>query len=595
MKNGLLLPFALLVLLIASLAGCGSGNSGSQTALSSMAASESCIRCHLTKNNISKVTGSNIVDEWTLSAHNTTNGASCIDCHGSGNGHPNSCGGCHGGSSPISAGFHNPEPAGMCYRCHGPDHQDDVMIANAPQHFGNMTASSSNTKYRASYVSSQYLGNCRKCHNPHNPSAAIAISHQWADSGLGDTLAGARTAYDFKTRGTYQPVNVTFENYCVRCHTSTGYINYISSGLSDQRPFAGPGYKVVQYPYTSADKTKEVTGCNVCHDDGKGNAYSFKLRTVPQVRVYYNYSATKAVSVQTKLSVKINNDPVFYPDAGASNMCIVCHAGRGIGKMISTAAVAPYFFNFSTNSQISSHDFTGAATLFQRSGYEYAGRDYTSPTLLHDEIGLNNKNGTGTLGPCITCHMKSGESHSFLPVTFNNQPVSDPSAIQVSGIVSRTCAKCHNGAIKPAWTATTLQAKRAGFQAALTLYNGLLAQKKVAGTTNWERLYGKGTGPDTMGANFNYGTMKNDWGAYAHNDLYAKRLIFDSIDWLFDGNLSVTTNTGGYVTDVEAAINSVTTAKNPWSASTVYTGPALDSLKTAAITYLLGGPGGSRP
>ncbi|ABQ27443.1 multiheme c-type cytochrome [Geotalea uraniireducens] len=593
MKNGFFTSLILLSLLIAVMTGCGSDNSGSQTALSTFAASEACIRCHTTTNNISPVTGMNIVEEWKLSTHNTSNGASCIDCHGEGNGHPNSCGVCHGGSSPVSAGFHNPEQAGLCNNCHGPNHPDDVMILNSPQHFGNMTASLPNIKYRASFVSSQYVSNCRKCHNPHNPSSAIEIARQWADSGHGNTLAGARTAYDFKTRGTYEPVNLSFQNNCVRCHTTTGFINFVASGYSDQRPFAGPQYPVVLYPSVSTDKTKEVTGCNACHDDGKGNAYSYKLRALPQVRIYYNYS-----SANTSPTVKLNNMPVYFPDAGPSNICISCHAGRGIGRMITVAAAN--FFNFSTSTSISAHDFAGAGNLFQQSGYEYSGRSYTSSAFLHDEIGFNNTNSTGSRGPCITCHMKSDESHSFLPVTFDNQQASDPSAVAIAGIISRTCSKCHNGAIQPAWTAQTLQARRAGFQAALAILNGVLAQKRGS-TKTWEKLDGviiKGTGPNTMGANFNYGLLKNDWGAYAHNDLYAKRLIYDSLDWLYDRDLVSKTNTGGYATDVEAAINGVTTAKNPWNSAVIYSSPQLDGptgLKALAINYLLGGPGGNRP
>jgi hypothetical protein len=37
-----------------------------------------------------------------------------------------------------------------------------------------------------------------------------------------------------------------------------------------------------------------------------------------------------------------------------------------------------------------------------------------------------------------------------------------------------------------------------------------------------------------MGAAFNLNLLFRDYGGFAHNDLYAKRLIFDSIDWLDD-------------------------------------------------------------
>ncbi|GAB7026668.1 multiheme c-type cytochrome [Geotalea toluenoxydans] len=603
MRISYLLPLLLFSLLV-SMTGCGSDNTANQ-AVSAFAASEKCITCHNTSDSISSVTGAKINDEWARSAHNTMHGASCIDCHGSGNGHPNNCGGCHGGSTASGLEFHNPEQASTCYKCHGLSHTNDAMLLNAPQHFGNMTASLTNVRGRASYVSSNFIGNCRKCHNPHDTSTALEIGRQWAESGHGDTAGSPRASRDFKTYGTYQPVNTTFESNCVRCHTTTGYVNFVSSGFTVQRPFAGPGFQIAQYPALSTDTTKEVTACNACHDDGNGNAYSFKLRTVPQVYIYYNYSGSstatnpgaRAVSLQTSIPVKFNNNLVYYPDSGPSNMCISCHAGRGYGNMITIAAGAPYFLNFSTSTSIgSAHAFPGAATLFQKIGYEYAGRDYSSAAFLHSKIGVSNTNATGNLGPCISCHMNSTESHSFRPVAFSTEPTeTNPTVGVIGSLVSRTCSKCHTGA--NSWTATKLQGKRSGFQTAITALYGLFYKQGVvvSRTTtswgiptnyNWNRLYGSASGPNTMGAYTNYNVLKSDWGAYAHNDRYVRRLIYDSIDWLNDGVLN---------NDVEAAINSLATAKNPWNSSVNYSGSELLTMQQNAIRYLIGGPGGPRP
>jgi hypothetical protein len=49
-----------------------------------------------------------------------------------------------------------------------------------------------------------------------------------------------------------------------------------------------------------------------------------------------------------------------------------------------------------------------------------------------------------------------------------------------------------------------------------------------------------GTGPANMGAAFNFNMLKHEPGAYVHNGLYAMRLIFDSLDWLDNGNLDGT-------------------------------------------------------
>lgn len=605
-----LLVLSLLPLLV-SLQGCGSDTASSGNE-STFAASTTCVTCHATVTSVSSVTGAKINDEWARSGHNILQGASCIDCHGTGNGHPSNCGTCHGGATTVGLEFHDPERANRCYQCHGLAHPDDAMVRAVPAHFHNLTGyDRNNTTRRASYVSSNYVTNCRKCHNPHDTATALELARQWAESGHGDTIGSPRTSRDFKTYGTYQPVNTTFESNCVRCHTTTGYLNFVTSGFTKQQPFAGPGYPVVQYPTASTDPTREVTACNACHDDGKGNAYGYTLRSVSQVRIYYNYSGvstatspgSRAVSLATGLPVKFTNNSVTYPDAGPSNMCISCHTGRGIGSMIKIAADAPYFLNFSTTTTIGgSHAFPGAATVFGKIGYEYAGRDYSSTTFLHNRIGLANTNGTGTLGPCITCHVNSSVSHTFLPIAFSTEPTgTNPSIGVIGSVISRACSKCHTGT--NTWTPTRLQDKRTGFQAALaTLYGMFLQKGIIVRRTNlataswgiptnysWNRLYGSTGAADTMGAYTNYNVLRSDWGAYAHNDQYVKRLIYDSIDWLNDGAMN---------NDVEAAINSLTTARSPWDSSTsttTYSGAALQTIQSNAIRYLLGSPGGNRP
>jgi hypothetical protein len=52
-----------------------------------------------------------------------------------------------------------------------------------------------------------------------------------------------------------------------------------------------------------------------------------------------------------------------------------------------------------------------------------------------------------------------------------------------------------------------------------------------------------GTGPNNMGAAFNFNLLEHDPGAYVHNRMYAKRLIYDSIDWLDDGMMNYSVGT----------------------------------------------------
>jgi hypothetical protein len=581
----------LLVMSVALNAGCGENTVIGTTSTATLESSQTCISCHGTVR--SPVTGDLIADEWLRSRHKTVSalvsGASCSDCHEPAAGHPNSCSRCHGGTPTGTSTRHdvtaNPDSALKCLKCH------TEKTLGAP-HFNNVTTG----KFPASYVSSRYRGNCRKCHNPHDPTTALAAGKEWAESGHGDTAAPPWTNYDFKTRGTSSDSNATPANSapsdCVRCHTTTGYIKYVTSNFTD----------IHAWGTTSDSKTlgKEVLGCDGCHDDGNGNAYGFKRRTVAPVTGYYNYSTP----VTGKLFVSFN-----FPDVTTSNICMACHVGRQGGITIkaietveSTTGRFRIFSSAGGMSFINSHYLTAGATIFKASGYEYAGRSYDNPSYYkHSQIGVNDVNGTGRNGPCVTCHMNTDKKHLFLPVSKNETDGS------ILAITSKTCSKCHDD--RNPMTVATLQGEKDGFNAALAV---LAEALKVRGFTfnnnnpyftnkNWQTTktsmggYGAGTGGKTMGAAFNFNLLRHDYGAFAHNRLYAKRLIYDSIDWIDDGqlNMSVESSLGNpaKIPDDPALLYTVDGSLSKFDAA----------VKAKALAYLQGssanpsGTGGSRP
>ncbi|QWV94311.1 cytochrome c family protein [Geomonas oryzisoli] len=611
----LLKSLVFLILTTLLVAGCGGGSADNTTGVSKLAQSQKCMDASCHGGSVSPGTGALIVKEWLNSTHNLNNGAGCADCHEPHPGHPESCSKCHGGGSGVAT--QNPDAAHKCNKCHGLAHPDDIQVRLAPQHFGNMTASINNNTYRASYLSSNYIGNCRKCHNPHDPTTAMAANAEWAESGHGDVLSGARTRYEFKTRGSYVPYNLTYEYYCVRCHTSTGYINFVTSGFTDVRPFAGPGYAVVQNAPVkvaagaaqpadapSPDKTKEVTACNVCHDNGAGRAYNWATRAVGAYRGYYNFSSSNSSP-----TVKLNNKVTVYPDVNDSNVCIPCHSGRAIGSMIYDAQAAG--MDFSNTNTPSAHDRAAATLVFRTGGYEFQGRNYVPARFLHNRIGVANEHGTGNAGPCATCHMKTPTPHGF-------QPVQRDRAGNIISIASTACAHCHNGdplLLTPA----VLQAKKQGYAAAIAMLNVLKtdptlpanslnpSRSKVRPLANRNSDYNAafpGGGANTMGAFYNASLLQNEPCAFAHNPQYTKRLIYDSIDWL---------NNGVMDNDVEAAINNATLAVNSNTGKVSLSNPIMGGyyitaqlpgpayaavfaqVKADAINWLLGGPNGGRP
>lgn len=249
---------------------------------------------------------------------------------------------------------------------------------------------------------------------------------------------------------------------------------------------------------------------------------------------------------------------------------MACHTGRETGDSIKNS-----FANFSSVSFINSHYLAAGGQLFGTTGYEYTGQNYANPSCFkHDKIGINEALDITKNGPCVGCHMTSDNSHLF-----TNMKKDGTGAI--TEITSKVCSSCHTGTY--ALTPTKLTDEEEEYKAAIEAAKAVMASKGIVFSANcpywytssntpyrnWAALYGKANAKDVMGAAFNINLLAHDPGGYAHNRFYVKRLLWDSIDFIEDGqlgNLNMTT--------VIDSLSSLT-----------------DYQKTAAKTYL----GTSRP
>jgi decaheme cytochrome c component MtrC/MtrF-like protein len=594
------IPGSLLLvsLLTCIMAGCGDGT-GSRP-VSVLAASEPCIGCH--SENTSPGTGERIVSEWQISAHNTKNGAGCYDCHEPAAGHPNSCTQCHGGSAPTPNAYEvtrNPDAARKCYKCHG---QGAAVHPLSTPHFPNLPAKILiapqtlwNNMTTAAYVTTQSAGGCRNCHNPHD-NRILPQHTEWAESGHADTRGLPFVKYDFKVRGSSgsaTPANSVAAD-CVRCHTSTGYISYVTSGFTNISAWG----KVPEG--APVDKTKEVLGCKTCHDDGQGNAYSYRPRKVAGITGLYNYSSknTKRLLV---------NFP--FPNLGMSNICMSCHTGRESGLTLAAIAALPAggasFVNYSTQSFINSHYLTAGATIFGISGYEYPGLDYADPPYYaHKHLGVT-VGSRGPVGPCVTCHQQkisaqAKASHKFRPeLTSGN---------------GANCTGCHAataGIPIVVDSEARLESQKTGYDAALTVLASALKKRKFKflsaspyfTNTNWQTGKSGGTtggygpgikGVNTMGAAFNFNLLVHDPGGFAHNSTYTKRLLYDSIVWITTGAADPVA-TGNTIASIIG--NTSLVPDDPALVATIdgipisFTGATATTTRSAAISWLTNGTG----
>ena len=395
---------------------------------------------------------------------------------------------------------------------------------------------------------------CRNCHNVH--SADITINEQWADSGHGGEIIEAKNQavidagyvddgepddHALGAVAVYRNAGTTAswskhgwpndgEAECQRCHTATGGMNFLNGPVA---------YYDAMGAFVADQDLAEPTGV------ASPNDFSY-LATDPDTGEYTQAELLFCWACHTNnvggmrdpgsVTLQDRNGDFFgpVPDVGKSNVCIGCHGGRANGEYIRNTAAA----DRSTSGRV--HHLPAAGALFAASthtAYEFdldgdgdAAEHYVNSNLKHDTIGLT---GDAPAGPCASCHMPDA-NHTFSVVT------TDATTGEITAITSQSlCDTCHIGGM----TATTLQGFKVEYADVLQYFQDVAyaanGQTNYAGVTFSNSTFLRGRGDDVAGQN-DYGALQNvkimtsdagSWG-YAHNSIYAKRVIFDSLDWL---------------------------------------------------------------
>ena len=604
----------LFLLQMALLAGCGSSN-GTNDPVSTLATSQKCISCHSGSDPsapaLSPVTGELITADWMISGHNTASaanmsgsGAGCTDCHGPGHNHPNDyCGQCHGGGGAPTLTWLNPATAGQCWNCHRANASPAHL---SPAHFYNITGAG---VHPAMYATKNFQNSCTACHEPHNPflGKGAAERKAWAQSGHGNTKSPAFATEDFKnvlSGGRYA---------CIRCHTSTGYSNFLAGGFTDPFPtttWATPG-----------DNGREVLTCRTCH-------------------VNYNFAVKGATAFTAPYNNNLN--PKQFPDESESNLCIACHSGRESADTIEAVA------NFANASFKNSHYKAGAGLMFMAVGFW----NYTTPatkvgastrllTMTPDNITVPTY---GIAGGVSSTHRKlgsvlmNGDSHSpsfFVPGVLDSNGPCVTCHLNANGVPPRAahghtwqidvnaaaqvCINCHAGEVDKTSCGTASQTDLAnfleenadGFTDALGLIQNLFLTKynikydpntypyfydlakdpagKTA-VTDWTRGTNKQVfGKRMMGSAYNLNLLIKDQGAFAHARTYVRRLIYDAIDFLDDNKMNFSVGATAKAYDPVKYVQDTKAYVIGNNACTSATGPTVTfGTTTGDMVYLLG-------
>lgn len=345
---------------------------------------------------------------------------------------------------------------------------------------------------------------------------------------------------------------------CQRCHTATGASNYLGGPATydyKNNDFSHlTGYvKASTGRATTPSPQQEVLYCWGCHK----NAAIGTLRTPGAITAEYKFKGAAAK----------------FPDVGASNICIACHSGLQGGESLDTIT------NFANAAFVNSHYMAVAGLMYVKSGFtgfidpntvigtSTYGKSLTATddggalSSTHRRFGttaINNDSHNPAAfapgkfdsnGPCVTCHMQGTGQPT--------RPTSHTWSINWIAF-NEFCIKCHDEEGGVPLTEANFQhlfieEQAVPFQDALELaLNQLLTKYNISyNQAAYPYFYDLNIGPTSavrdwtrggalsaadakklMGACFNINILKREPAAYVHARTYARRLLYDTIDFL---------------------------------------------------------------
>ncbi len=410
---------------------------------------------------------------------------------------------------------------------------------------------------------------------------APSIQTQWAKSGhagkllqakwdafaagnatLSRTQANNATTMAAGVTGTTGPAwehydwdDVTSRGSCEKCHTSTGSANYLDNPKA--------------YDYTKNDFSHLVGWTSTAKKGSNQNEllYCWGCHKSADTGELRNPGAI------TTADYKFKGVNASYPDVQASNVCITCHGGQASGETITALTTAGN--TFTNVGFVNSHYMAAAGLMYVKNGYtnfvdpatalgtSTYGASMTSTadggalSSTHRALGtsaiIGNHGVTAAMGidaggPCATCHYANGNHELEIGADAFN----------------KVCVNCHTAEGTTTLTADNfktvfVEEQSVPFQDALTLALAQLSSKygitynqasypyfydarnNNSAVKDWTRG-GQLTAAQAeklMGACFNINLLKREPAAYVHARTYARRLIYDTIDFLDDMNINM--------------------------------------------------------
>ncbi|TSK05746.1 MAG: cytochrome C [Geobacter sp.] len=439
-----------------------------------------------------------------------------------------------------------------CFDCHAHEAKTNTRTANDP----------ANDTIYTEWAKSGHAGGLLQKKYDAAGTTANSVA-------LVDTVMNATTSNPAWTEDDW---SATGQQACQRCHTATGASNFLNGPAAydptknDFSHLYNAANSKSWSTTTPASTQREVLYCWGCHK----NSGAGVLRTPGAITATY----------------KRNGATVTFPDTGASSVCIACHIGRAGGDDIVALTTANNTF---TNVGFkNSHYMAAAGLMYVKIGYTNfvpaqtaIGASTTSygQSLTSDADMTVDVNGAAVAGKVTSTHRKLGTAaivgdHGITadmnlssngPCATCHYAAGDHSLELGQKALDNVCSKCHDVTTTADLEAFIDEEGAAPFQDALRLavkelkdnfaitydssaYPYFFDDKLGTDHTSANQVkdWTRGTltaakAENLMGACFNINVLTREPAAYAHARTYARRLLYDSIDFLDDKtiNLSV--------------------------------------------------------
>jgi len=326
----------------------------------------------------------------------------------------------------------------------------------------------------------------------------VPFEEEWVNSGHADATAEAFRHWDADS-----PQEVPTN--CARCHTPTGYMDYLGAD--------GSAVGVVD----AAQPVSNGITCETCHND-----------------------AAVALSEVTFPS------GVVVSGLGPEARCMVCHQGRASGadidSAIATNVLTDTLDTVSTELRFTNiHYFAAAATLYGSvvgGGYEYAGNTYDGKFLhagdLNTCIGCHNQHTLEIrIETCQECHTEVASVEDLANIRMNgsledyngNGDVTEGISAEISGLQGFLLTGIQAYAKQVAGAPVAYDPATYPYFINDANDNGVVDPEEATAET---AAYASWTAR-LLKAAYNYQLSVKDPGAFAHNAKYIIQLLYDSI------------------------------------------------------------------